>query len=70
MALDLDRATLQSQLDACLLTDAELAGGPDSWKEFADPSLSWSPDAHADHHHHHHECDHGHGSEQHDCCHH
>jgi hypothetical protein len=72
MALDLDRATLQSQLDACLLTDPELAGSPDSWKEFADPFPSWSPDAHADHHHHdhHHGCDHGHGSEEHDCCHH
>jgi G3E family GTPase len=69
MALDLDRATLQSQLDACLLTDSELAGGPDSWKGFADPFPSWSPDAHA-HHHHHHECDHDHGSEEHDCCHH
>ena len=69
MALDLDRATLQSQLDACLLTDAELAGGPESWKTFADPFPSWSSDAHA-HHHHHHECDHDHGSEGHDCCHH
>ena len=73
MALDLDRATLQSQLDACLLTDAELAGGSESWTGFADPFPSWSSDAHAHHHHHrdhHHECDHDHGSEEHDCCHH
>jgi G3E family GTPase len=68
MALGLDRGTLQSHLDACLLTNTEMAGGPDSWKEFADPFPSWSPDAQADHHHH--ECDHGHGSEEHDCCHH
>jgi G3E family GTPase len=74
MALDLDRNTLQSQLDACLLTDAELADGPDSWTEFVDPFPSWSSDAHAHHHHHDHhhdhECDHDHSSEEHDCCHH
>jgi G3E family GTPase len=70
MALDLDRNTLQSQLDACLLTDAELADGPDSWNEFVDPFPSWSSDAHAHHHHHHGECDHDHDSEEHDCCHH
>jgi len=69
MALDLDRATLQSQFDACLLTDAELAGGPESWTGFADPFPSWSSEAQA-HHHHRHECDHDHGSEEHDCCHH
>jgi G3E family GTPase len=72
MALDVDRATLQSRLDACLLTDAEMAGGPDSWKKLSDPFPSWSSHSHAhhhddecDHHHHHH-----HGSEEHDCCHH
>jgi G3E family GTPase len=73
MALDLDRATLQSQLDACLLSEAELAEGPENWKEFADPFPSWSSEAHAHHHHHHHhhhECDHDHDSEEHDCCHH
>jgi G3E family GTPase len=73
VALDLDRDTLQSQVDACLLTDAELAAGPESWKEFADPFPSWSSEAHAHHHHHHDhdgECDHDHDSEEHDCCHH
>ena len=74
MALDLDGDTLQSQVDDCLLTDAELAAGPESWKEFADPFPSWSSEAHAHHHHHHHdhdgECDHDHDSEEHDCCHH
>jgi hypothetical protein len=68
MALDVDRANLQSPLDACLLTDAEMTGGPDSWKKFSDPFPSWSSHPHA--HHHDHECDHDHGSEEHDCCHH
>jgi G3E family GTPase len=69
MAYDRDRNLLQSQFDACLLTDAEMAEGQDSWKNFVDPFPSWSENAHA-HHHHDHECDHHHGSEEHDCCHH
>ncbi|HEX8077962.1 MAG TPA: GTP-binding protein [Chthoniobacterales bacterium] len=73
MALKAERATLQHQLDACLLTEAEMAGGPDSWSHFTDPFPSWA--AHHTHDHvqeHGHECghDHGHDSEQHDCCHH
>jgi G3E family GTPase len=68
MALDVERATLQSPLDACLLTDAEMSEGPNSWKNFSDPFPSWSAQSHA--HHHDHECDHDHGSDEHDCCHH
>jgi G3E family GTPase len=69
MALDVDRNKIQSQLDACLLTDGEMGEGPESWKNFADPFPSWS--SHAHHHHDHdHECDHDHDSEEHDCCHH
>ena len=68
MALDVDRTTLETPLDACLLTDAEMTGGSDSWKKFSDPFPSWSTHSHA--HHHDHECDHHHGSEEHDCCHH
>jgi len=66
IALDTDRNTLQAQLDACLLTEAEMAGGPNNWFHFADPFPSWSPHAHA----HDHACDHDNGSEEHDCCHH
>lgn len=72
MALDVERDTLPSQVDACLLTDAELAAGPASWKQFTDPFPHWPSEAHAHHHHHHDhdgECDHDHDSE-HDCCHH
>jgi G3E family GTPase len=69
MALGADRRTLQSHLDACLLTDQEMADGPENWKNFDDPLPSWS--SHAHHHHDHdHECDHQHDSDEHDCCHH
>ncbi len=66
MAIGIDRKELQAQLDSCLLTEPEMAGGPDSWQEFADPFPSW---AHHDHGHDH-ACDHEHGSDEHDCCHH
>jgi G3E family GTPase len=69
MALDVDRASLDSTLDACLLTDAEMAQGPESWKKFPDPLPSWS----SHHPHtldHDHDCEHDHGPEGHDCCHH
>jgi len=70
MAFAVDRPTLQSQLDACLLTDEEMAEGPDGWKNFADPFPSWSTHAHHHHHDHDHDCDQHHDSEEHDCCHH
>ena len=34
---DLDRAKLEAQLDACLLTDEEFAAGESAWKDFEDP---------------------------------
>jgi G3E family GTPase len=66
MARGVGRDALQHQLDRCLLTDEEMAGGPDSWRSFTDPFPSWS--AHAHTHEHDHECDHDHGSHDHDCC--
>jgi G3E family GTPase len=66
MARGVDRAALQNSLDSCLLTDEEMAGGPDRWRIFADPFPSWS--AHAHTHEHNHECDHDHGAHEHDCC--
>ncbi len=66
MALDTDQKALQTQLDSCLLTETEMADGPGNWKEFADPFPSWS----SHHHGHDHACDHEHGSDEHDCCHH
>jgi G3E family GTPase len=66
MALGVGRDELQLELDNCLLTDEEMAGGPESWKNFTDPFPSWS--AHIHDHQPDHECDHGHGSHDHDCC--
>ena len=66
MARGVDRAALQNSLDSCLLTDEEMAGGPDRWRSFADPFPSWS--AHAHTHEHDHECDHDHGAHEDDCC--
>lgn len=66
MARGVGRDALQGQLDGCLLTDQEMAGGPDSWRNLTDPFPSWSDHGHT--HHHDHECDHDHGSHEHDCC--
>jgi G3E family GTPase len=72
LALDLDENLLRAQIDACLLTDAEMAAGPASWHDLPDPFPSWSTHAHHHHQHHDHdhECDHDHGSGEHECCHH
>lgn len=37
--IDFDR--LRSELDACLLTDAEMAGGPAGWLDLPDPFGGW-----------------------------
>jgi G3E family GTPase len=66
MARGVNRGALQRQLDGCLLTDEEMAGGPDSWGSFVDPFPSWS--AHAHTHEHDHECGHDHGAHDHECC--
>jgi G3E family GTPase len=73
MALDVDRQTLQSAIDACLLSDAEMNQGPESWRNFPDPFPSWSHDHHSHAHSHEHddECDHDHHhheSDDHHCC--
>jgi len=41
---DLDPAALTAELDACLLTDAELAGGFDAWRSLPDAWPAWIPD--------------------------
>lgn len=48
---DLNRAGLEAALDACLLTDAEMAAGEESWLRFDDPFPPWEEDA-FDHHDH------------------
>jgi G3E family GTPase len=64
MSLDIEPKSLQDRLDACLLTDSEMAAGENNWSTFADPFPSWAAHAHV---HHHGECDHEHGDE-HECC--
>lgn len=38
---DLDEASLTAALDACLLTDEELADGPEEWAGYEDPFDPW-----------------------------
>ncbi|MCY1310836.1 hypothetical protein D9M70_610720 [compost metagenome] len=38
---DIDFAMLRSELDACLLDDAEMAQGPEAWARLPDPFGSW-----------------------------
>jgi G3E family GTPase len=74
MALGVTPEMLQSQFDACLLTDPEMSEGPTTWKRLADPFPSWTSH-HTHEHSHDHEgkCDHEHhhhDSDEHECCHH
>lgn len=43
IGLGLDAPRLHATLDACLLTDAELTGGPPAWRELPDPFPAWDP---------------------------
>ncbi|MFN4275429.1 MAG: zinc metallochaperone GTPase ZigA [Ferrovibrio sp.] len=38
----MDRVALTAGFDACLLTDAEMTGGPESWHSLPDPFPRWS----------------------------
>jgi len=42
---EMDEPTLRAQLDACLLTDAELAAGPAAWQRYPDPIPAWTATA-------------------------
>jgi G3E family GTPase len=44
IGLDMDEAALRGRLDACLLTDAEMAQGPQAWHLFTDPFPAWGSD--------------------------
>ena len=64
MGLNFDPGAIKAQLDASLLTDSEMPGGPERWTALPDPFPAWSAHVHT------HECDHDHGSGEHECCHH
>jgi G3E family GTPase len=76
MGIDLDSGAIKNQLDACLLSDAEMAAGPESWRTFVDPFPSWVHHHHPHDHDHEHDgdCDHAHdhnhdhGSDHPGCC--
>jgi G3E family GTPase len=61
IGMQLDRDAWQRKFDACLLTDAEFAGGPEGWLAFEDPFPEWEDDHdHDDHGDHDHDHDHDH----------
>lgn len=37
----MDEAALRTMLDGCLLTDEEMALGPEGWASFDDPLPAW-----------------------------
>ncbi|MEM1355895.1 MAG: GTP-binding protein [Planctomycetota bacterium] len=41
IGVDMDRAWIEAQLDQALLTDAELAEGPEGWAQYPDPLPAW-----------------------------
>lgn len=41
IGIDMDEAAIRAMLDACLLTDAEMALGPEGWAGFEDPLPPW-----------------------------
>ena len=46
---DMDQEALIARLSQCLLTDAEMAAGPDGWTKFEDPFPSWMSPLHHEH---------------------
>jgi G3E family GTPase len=41
IGVDMDEAAIRRSLDACLLTDAEMKGGPKAWAKLPDPFPVW-----------------------------
>jgi len=42
IGIGLDEGHVRAQLDACLLTDQEMAQGPRAWQKFGDPFPTWA----------------------------
>ena len=72
----MDADAVRAVLDGCLLTDAEMAGGPAEWASFDDPfaalweaqeaAVTASSTTHTHQHRHHHGEEHNHHHQQHD----
>eukprot|EP00752_Nemacystus_decipiens_P015023 g13379.t1 len=45
IGIGMDREKIETALDAALITDEELAAGPEAWSRFEDPIPSWEPQA-------------------------
>jgi hypothetical protein len=41
IGIDMDQAAMRRRLDACLLTDAEMARGIRAWRSLPDPFPQW-----------------------------
>lgn len=41
IGIDLDQAAIRASIDGCLLTDEELAAGPEGWLTLEDPIAAW-----------------------------
>jgi G3E family GTPase len=41
IGMDLDKALISAELDACLLNDTEIAAGPEVWRTYPDPFGDW-----------------------------
>jgi G3E family GTPase len=61
IGIAMDRKQLSNDLDACLLTDDEMAIGEDGWLEFVDPFPEWELEEEHDHAN----CDHDHDGHNH-----
>jgi G3E family GTPase len=44
IGIDMNETALRTRLDACLLSDAEMAQGPEGWHRFEDPFPAWQHD--------------------------
>lgn len=45
IGVGMDRSSIEASLDAALLTEDEVALGPEAWKKFPDPMPTWDPEA-------------------------
>ncbi|EIW4433074.1 cobalamin biosynthesis protein CobW, partial [Escherichia coli] len=41
IGMDMNESELRNRLDSALLTDAEMAEGPQKWRHYSDPVEPW-----------------------------